>query len=61
MLRPKNQLQNQTVIGSAGQGIGQVVVIGEATRAELLAQAARLGMRVSEPLGNYYDYKVVAE
>jgi len=48
------------VIGTAGEGIGQVRVIGEATEAELGAQAPKLGMRSTPTPGHYY-YKVVAE
>jgi hypothetical protein len=60
ILTSTKPLQVGDVIGTAGEGIGQVRIIGEATEAELEAQASKLGMRATPTAGHYY-YKVVAE
>jgi hypothetical protein len=60
ILTSEKPLQVGTIIGNAGHGIGQVIVIGEATQAELEAQAERIGMRAPPSAGHYY-YKVAAE
>ena len=60
ILMSEKPLQVGSVIGAEGHGIGRVVVIGEATEAELAAQAKRLGMRATPTVGHYY-YKVAAE
>jgi hypothetical protein len=60
ILTSTRRCQVGDVIGTAGEGIGQVRIIGEATEAELEAQASKLGMRSTPTAGHFY-YEVVAE
>ena len=60
ILTSTRRFQVGDVIGTAGEGIGQVHIIGEAREAELEAQASKLGMRSTPTAGHFY-YRVVAE